>query len=656
MDLKVKNIILWPKNKQKKLRNIPFELDKVNVITGDSERGKSAIIGIIDYCLGSSKCSIPTGPIREYTEWFGVLFSLGNRELLIARKEPGIQVVATAMYLMESEFIIIPTSIDETCHVDDAKNRLNQLANLTSLNFSNDDNAGFKGRPSFRDMVSFNFQPQHIIANQFTLFYKADTYENREKLKTIFPYVLKAIDNSTLELNEELKILNREARILEKEINGIKKVVENGISEIRANYILAKEVGLMPNAPYPDDDWKPSEYIVHLNRISEFVEKHGIPLIDIGSTEETTKRISSLKNDEYELSSILQSLRTRQSLIKKVDSSNKVFQTTLFEQTSRLKSVGWFNKRLKKDNHCPFCGSTSNQAKKYVNALIVVNQNLEKTAAKVNDTSIVLGKEIGDISEQIKNTESKINNIRTELKKLEGTDYEYQKQRQSINSIYVFLGKLEEYLKAYYTISDDSQLFQKLQAKQYRIEEIQSKISKEQIAQKERNAVLKIKKSIEHYAQIFKAERSDGNVMLDTINLTVQFYSENGRQDYLWEIGSGSNFMAYHISTLLALHEFFLRYNNHPVPKFIVFDQPSQAYFPELSAEEMPTSSVDIERVKRIFSAFSDFLKATKNEVQIIVLEHVGESIWKDFPNIHKVKRWRDGETDNALIPEEWKK
>ncbi|TIP54350.1 MAG: DUF3732 domain-containing protein, partial [Mesorhizobium sp.] len=40
-------------------RTIEFDIDKVNVITGASGTGKSAIIDAIDYCLGSTDCRLP---------------------------------------------------------------------------------------------------------------------------------------------------------------------------------------------------------------------------------------------------------------------------------------------------------------------------------------------------------------------------------------------------------------------------------------------------------------------------------------------------------------------------------------------------------------------------------------------------------------------
>lgn len=42
-------IVLWLKNGNRRILN--FESDKVNVITGHSNTGKTAILDIIDYCF-----------------------------------------------------------------------------------------------------------------------------------------------------------------------------------------------------------------------------------------------------------------------------------------------------------------------------------------------------------------------------------------------------------------------------------------------------------------------------------------------------------------------------------------------------------------------------------------------------------------------------
>ena len=91
MYFQIRQVVLWPRNKALQPRVVNFVPGAVNVITGASQTGKSAIVPIVDYCLASNKCSIPTGVIRKSTEWFGVLVDTAKGQLLLARREPGIQ-------------------------------------------------------------------------------------------------------------------------------------------------------------------------------------------------------------------------------------------------------------------------------------------------------------------------------------------------------------------------------------------------------------------------------------------------------------------------------------------------------------------------------------------------------------------------------------
>ena len=72
MNFHILNIILYPKNRDLKPRFLRFKEDKINIITGTSQKGKSAIISIVDYCLGSGECNIPIGLIRDTTEVFAL--------------------------------------------------------------------------------------------------------------------------------------------------------------------------------------------------------------------------------------------------------------------------------------------------------------------------------------------------------------------------------------------------------------------------------------------------------------------------------------------------------------------------------------------------------------------------------------------------------
>jgi hypothetical protein len=190
MLLQIKEVILWPRDTSTAPRRLRFNSGRVNVISGASKTGKSALIPIVDYCLGLDSCGIPVGIIRQACDWFGVLISTTEGEKLLARREPGEQRSTGDMFILEGRRVDIPDVIEmKNASVALVRRKLDQLARLTNLGFDQESVSGFRQRPSFRDLMAFCFQPQNVIANPDVLFFKADTYEHREKLRTIFPYV-----------------------------------------------------------------------------------------------------------------------------------------------------------------------------------------------------------------------------------------------------------------------------------------------------------------------------------------------------------------------------------------------------------------------------------------------------------------------------------
>lgn len=108
MKFQILKLIIWPKSQGFAPQIVPFELGKVNVITGASRTGKSAIIPIIDYCLASSDCFIPIDTIRDYVSWYGVLIQTEHEQVLISRKVPNGNRVSNEFYLSRGSVVSIP--------------------------------------------------------------------------------------------------------------------------------------------------------------------------------------------------------------------------------------------------------------------------------------------------------------------------------------------------------------------------------------------------------------------------------------------------------------------------------------------------------------------------------------------------------------------
>ena len=134
----------------------------------------------------------------DAVDWFGVVLQFPKSELLVARRNPGVLAATSEMFLEEAPRVALRDELERNANADAVVNRLNQLAGLPALPLADTDEPSFGGRPSFRDTAAFQFQPQHIVANPHTLFFKADTFEHQEKLKYFFPYVLGAIDHANL--------------------------------------------------------------------------------------------------------------------------------------------------------------------------------------------------------------------------------------------------------------------------------------------------------------------------------------------------------------------------------------------------------------------------------------------------------------------------
>jgi hypothetical protein len=294
MYFQIRELILWSRRGYPP-RRVTFEPGNVNVISGASKTGKSAVVPIIDYCLASDKCAIPVGVIRDACSWFGILIDTVEGQKLLARREPGQQQQTSDMFLIEDSTIVVPPEISEkNTSTASVKTMLDRLAGLSTLGFDPESESGLRGRPSFRDLVAFNFQPQNIIANPDVMFFKADTTEHREKLKTIFPYVLGAITPELLSARWELDRLARLLRRKESELRAASGAITAWRAEALGWCRQAVELGLLSTDTSFPDDWP--QMIDLLRSIVNSDVSRALPSID--SIDTILARLAELRNQE----------------------------------------------------------------------------------------------------------------------------------------------------------------------------------------------------------------------------------------------------------------------------------------------------------------------------------------------------------------------
>lgn len=161
-----------------------------------------------------------------------------------------------------------------------------------------------------------------------------------------------------------------------------------------------------------------------------------------------------------------------------------------------------------------------------------------------------------------------------------------------------------------------------------------------------------INQKIASKARALQLEHSEVPVRLDLRRLTVVADTAAGPVP-LNEMGGGENWLGYHLATLLSLHESFAEHRR-PVPRLLVLDQPSQVYFPAdyKNAGLEPERESDRISLLRAYSVIADTIDNLDGNLQVIVMEHA--DLEQDVFSSAVTRRWRQGESDGALVPHSW--
>jgi hypothetical protein len=655
MFFQIKEIILWSKNPAFKPRRLHFELGKVNIISGASKTGKSAIIPIIDFCLGAGKCRIPSGIIRDACEWFGILVYTDTGQKLFARREPASQKSIGDMFVLEGKEITIPENIDsKNTRSDAVKQSLDYFAGLTSLDFNFDKGgSGFKARPSFRDLAAFIFQPQNVVANPDILFYKSDTYEHREKLRTIFPYVLNAITPNMLAKQHELSQLSKELKRKRNELETIKQVSERWMAEIKAKVSEAKELGFLKKSISPNAN---RDELIDM--LKDVVSTSGDKInVTKESVDEAVHELIGLQDEESRISNELVGFRRRLAEMSALRQSTIQFRGTLQIQRDRLKISQWMHETQDVNNECPLCGNLLAQSTQQLDSLINSLREIEIMAGEFDNIPAAFDREFERVRSEIDNLTEKLRGIRIRRDALQRSSGKAKASYYDSLEASRFIGGLEQSLETYARIGKDSELTAEVQELSERIKVLETEISEAQVRSRTKRALMIVSSNAEKLLPSLDVENPSDPVTLLIEDLTIKVGSVS-REDYLWEIGSGSNWLSYHLAISLGLQQFFLSQDHNPVPSFIVYDQPSQVYFPKRMANRRNEIELDpklpdedIVAVQKAFQVISAVVQASMGELQVIVLDHAPENVWGNIPGIHLVEEWREGK---ALIPKDW--
>lgn len=634
----------------------------LNIITGRSSTGKSAIIEIFDYCTGNGENTVPEGVITENAQLYFVVLVSKDTQLVVGRNQS--ENTTKAFYKIESEVLDVDNlSMDyfgEEYFIPLNDFRV-ELGHFCGLNISETDEdkesidfrGQKKGRPSFRNMISFMLQHQNLIANKHSLFYRFDEKEKRERVIEEFKIFAGFVDQQYYLLCQRLEEKRKQLeqyKTANSKYEANKKEIVQEISDLRDNFYAISGKELFPDILSESLLNAPQLYIgrletykIEVNEISDEYKKRYVQL-----SEEKNSFLAKRRKATIRLERIMSSIEYAKNYNKEIDKYKPVSEA------------------IRADVECPFCHHATNvtatETNKLTDAINWLNGELQKSPQRLDSflpQKKEVEKEIADIDEKIRELNNNLNVI---LKTNEQLEKNKSLEEQSLKIKLKIENVLEWSLK------------ESLNLAHYNIEGVQKEISDlEQILFERYNIEGKlseaenfINKSMNEIGGKLDFEYKPINLHFDIKTFELYHLKEGNKKVYLRSMGSGANWLYSHVCLFLSLLRFFSSLGDKSlVPTILFLDQPSQVYFPaviDLSTEKFDAEKLkekekgkkgkeevddDMRAVTNLFLQIADVLKSIKEQYgftpQIIISDHadnlnLGENYtFEDFVR----KRWR---------------
>ena len=620
MTFYIDKILLWLKDGS--LRSLQFCNDKVNVITGNSKTGKTAILEIIDYCLcgGPETVVISREHIGENVQWYGIRFCINEKIYTVARGS------ISAKGKFSNDFYFSQTG--EIPDIPYVKLDESGIKKILNQEFSIDDDVtishGGKGirkdsHLSFRYFLVMNTLSKDIVLNGKAYFDKMTIDRYRDAWHQIFDLSLGIITPQTLATQKQIDDLKHDLYMLD----NAKRKAEKQALEYRQNQLKlvkkAKEACLIDEALSDDDSIEAL-----------------VAIIDNGFCSYTTNYPVEQQREKL--------------LAKRDDISIRLAKLKRFQ-----KSYGDYKKRMKaeQDALSPISYIRSHFSDRtqgeYHQFLTHLESELSRIRSAINEKRPF---EL-DIESEIKRLNKELTELDKALVSAPNVEYRSLSSAEKL----VCLGELRaEYKQIKPNVNDPDQLEKTIIKKNGELENLEAQQSS--VLDRRALSIHTLNDYIQQYITVAKDaldEYGDYKAWFDYKRSYL--YLKQNQASSVANISSSSDHLFLHLCLFAGLHNMLLAESSNYVPSFLIIDQPSMPYFNTqkynyTDSETVISNKDDWSKVKGIFSlwdSFFDSILSKQKHFQVIMLEHVSERAWAHCKHTHLVDIF-DG-ISNALIP-----
>lgn len=616
MNFYISKIRLWFE-KGENPRDLEFEADKVNVITGDSSTGKSSVLKIIDYCLLAERSTIVRDVINENVSWYGLVFSIEEQKYTIIRQAPKLDSAEMTVIFKEGDYL--PN--EPQAGMNDTRSRalvkMNELFHIPSK-------MKLEGRKyyQFRHNLVFNYLTEDIIATENTYqdlrFFRLDEYA----------IVLNDLFKMAIGVNElKLRALESELQKAQKE-ESRKKIAQEKEQQKLKEYQHTREeitkqideLGLGEAMAFGDNPiaWAENVKVITENCNLQFKNEQ-----------------ANYQRNQIEME--LRSVGEKLSYFESLETEFKTYQRRLERQDRSLMPLEYVKRHL-------------SELMTYQETGRLLRELTEAWQA-IKNSYVPEVKLPANFDQAKKELQQHDRELRSEWKRLNPYNIE-QRDIVWIRKAILLAEKIERDLSNIpkQTVTDEMVI-----ACGDTINTLNEKLTR--LKAKNENALGNLNDSIEKY---FRWQRGisesyrDYKPLYSMEEKMLMLEREKGEYPES-NVGSKSNYMFLHLCYFYGLHDLLMSNGNEQIPQFLFIDQPSIPYYADKNEhrnadDDEVISNDDQERLREAFNLTDKFMKEMlkKGHFQIILVEHARPEYWQDLDSFVTRYEFRRGD---GLIP-----
>ncbi|WP_430231324.1 DUF3732 domain-containing protein [Nitrosomonas communis] len=493
----------------------------------------------------------------------------------------------------------------------------------------------------FRHSLLFCFQPQDEIIRRQQLFHSTADHFVAQALKDVFPYFLGAVDDDFVRKRGELRRLKGELRSYERQLAELRALRGDGVSKAAGLLAEARNIGLTDISE--PDSWE--EIVAALKEIA------ATPLATITSDLPGVDEFASLTQERTALLEQQRRLRDEISSVRVFEREEKGFSKEANEQLSRLRTIGIFEGE-QPGHECPLCSQSLPEDTR-VPAVETMQTALADISAQLDTVTRAAPRvesALGELEEKLANIQKALANNRSKLESVRSSnDWIAQAQDDSARKSLI-LGRISLYIESLPDLPDTRALEEQAQRLRNACASLEEELSDERMQERVDSIISILGQTMTEWARGLELEHSKFPLRLDIKKLSIVADTDDGPVS-MERMGSGENWVGYHLIGHLVLHEWFTKHSR-PVPRILFLDQPSQVYFPpekDVDGSLELIKDDDRQAIRRMFRLIFETVGALAPDFQIILTEHadLDETWYQDAVQ----ERWRGG---LKLVPDEW--